>query len=151
MTKEDWKANKLQTRWSYIPYTVVGKKPNQPVYKVKPEAAKKINREHILPIGQLVRLPWTEVGDESPITPKTQAQTSKRRKPNPTEVQIISQESPDLDSSSDFEYCRPNRFWYTCSGNMGQATRSAVEPLAFFFFRSGTEWLSTTKWQTGGL
>ncbi|XP_052469911.1 uncharacterized protein LOC128026690 [Carassius gibelio] len=51
--------HKLQSRWSSLPYLVVDKMPNLPVYKVKPErggGVKTIHRDHLLPIGQSVRM-----------------------------------------------------------------------------------------------
>ncbi|KAI3353735.1 hypothetical protein L3Q82_004965 [Scortum barcoo] len=49
--------HKLESRWSPIPYVVLGKMPNLPVYKVKPETGgggvKTLHRDHLLPIGQL--------------------------------------------------------------------------------------------------
>lgn len=52
--------HKLQSRWSSVPYVVVDKMPNLPVYKVKPEhgrgGVKTIHRDHLLPIGQSVRM-----------------------------------------------------------------------------------------------
>lgn len=53
--------HKLESRWSPILYVVLGKMPNLPVYKVKQEdgggGVKTLHRDHLLPIGQLVRSP----------------------------------------------------------------------------------------------
>ncbi|XP_049329329.1 uncharacterized protein LOC111193656 [Astyanax mexicanus] len=61
--------HKLQSRWNPIPYVVIGKMPNLPVYQVKPEkgigSVKTIHRDHLLPIGQLVRLP--SPADDEPL------------------------------------------------------------------------------------
>ncbi|KAI4890433.1 hypothetical protein NFI96_010824 [Prochilodus magdalenae] len=65
--------HKLQSRWNPVPYVVIGKMPNLPVYQVKPEkgigSVKTLHRDHLLPIGQLVRLPPT--ADEEPLQRKT--------------------------------------------------------------------------------
>ncbi|KAL7824975.1 hypothetical protein SRHO_G00342600 [Serrasalmus rhombeus] len=64
--------HKLQSRWNPVPYVVIGKMPNLPVYQVKPEkgigSVKTIHRDHLLPIGQLVRLPSTT--DDEPVQTK---------------------------------------------------------------------------------
>ncbi len=61
--------HKLKDRWNSLPYQVVGKFPNLPVYRVKPErgpcVVKTLHRDHLLPIGYMVRLPV--IGQE-PIT-----------------------------------------------------------------------------------
>ncbi len=52
--------HKLKDRWNSLPYQVVGKFPNLPVYRVKPERGPcvvKKHRDHFLPIGYMVRLP----------------------------------------------------------------------------------------------
>uniref|UniRef100_A0A669DH49 Gypsy retrotransposon integrase-like protein 1 n=1 Tax=Oreochromis niloticus TaxID=8128 RepID=A0A669DH49_ORENI len=59
--------HKLQTRWSPVPYQVVGKMPNLPVYQLKKDNGsgllKTIHRDHILPVGQHVKLPIPEEGN----------------------------------------------------------------------------------------
>ncbi len=53
--------HKLKDRWNPLPYQVIGKLPNLPVYRVKPEwgpgIVKTLHRDHLLPIGYMVRLP----------------------------------------------------------------------------------------------
>ncbi|XP_048046522.1 uncharacterized protein LOC125268395 [Megalobrama amblycephala] len=94
--------HKLESRWSPIPYVVLGKMPNLPVYKVKPEdgrgGVKTLHRDHLLPIGQLVRMPTVETEDNSRVKtrPKTKAETQKRSKEVLPEVLT--------DSSSDVEW-----------------------------------------------
>ncbi|XP_061127111.1 uncharacterized protein LOC133147011 [Syngnathus typhle] len=60
---------KLRCKWRPSPYVVGEKLSNLPVYKIKPERGmgveKTIHRNHLLPIGYLVRLPVDE-GDEQP-------------------------------------------------------------------------------------
>lgn len=68
--------HKLQDRWKSTPYVVVKKLPNLPVYKVKPEhgpgVVKTLHRDHLLPIGYLVRMsnPPVDVGPvkRKPVT-----------------------------------------------------------------------------------
>lgn len=94
--------HKLESRWSPIPYVVLGKMPNLPVYKVKPEdgrgGVKTLHRDHLLPIGQLVRMPTVKTEDNSRVKtrPKTKAETQKRSKEVLPEVLT--------DSSSDVEW-----------------------------------------------
>lgn len=53
--------HKLQERWNSLPYVVLAQLPNLPVYCVKPERGtgivKTMHRDHLLPIGYLVRMP----------------------------------------------------------------------------------------------
>lgn len=94
--------HKLQSRWSPTPYTVVEKMPNLPVYRVRPEGArgpvKTIHREHLLPIGQFVRVPGAETDDEAPQMPKRQL----RRRPE-TDIASGSEKESESESSLDFE------------------------------------------------
>lgn len=124
--------HKLQPRWNPIPHIVVGKMPNLPVYKVKPEAGggtKTIHRDHILSIGQLVRLPKGKVDGDVPTRLQARAKTSKREKQNSPEVQVDLHESLHSDSS-DSEYCRPPRPYFTRSRGTESQTKMAAEPLA---------------------
>lgn len=67
--------NKLKERWNSLPYQVIGKLPNLPVYRVKPEqgpgVVKTLHRDHLLPIGYMVRLPVTSQGPANRIRPVT--------------------------------------------------------------------------------
>ena len=57
--------HKLESKWNHNPYVVVGKMPNLPVFKIKREdgtpGTKTMHRDHLLPIGQLVRMPPTNL------------------------------------------------------------------------------------------
>lgn len=101
--------HKLQTRWSPIPYKVIGKMPNLPVYQLKKESGigkvKTVHRDHILPIGQHVRLP---ISNEGKNCKKTTSKPSK-----PPLVVPEPQVSQDADSSSEYEYYEPQRPYYT--------------------------------------
>ncbi|KAK7889282.1 hypothetical protein WMY93_024842 [Mugilogobius chulae] len=98
--------HKLETRWSPVPYQVIGKMPNLPVYKLKKESGsggvKTIHRDHILPIGQAVRLPIPEDDKCCPVRQKPKTKTVKQ----PT-VMAEPQVSQDTDSSSENEYYEP--------------------------------------------
>ncbi|KAL3992407.1 methyl-CpG-binding domain protein 2 [Sarotherodon galilaeus] len=52
--------HKLKNKWRTAPYVVLDKMPHLPVYRVKPEKGlgveKTVHRNHLLPIGYLVRL-----------------------------------------------------------------------------------------------
>lgn len=93
--------HKLKCKWLPSPYIVMEKLPNLPVYKIKPErgmgAEKTIHRNHLLPIGYLVRIPVDEgeVGAQHrPVTRALHQQTKER---GPTTNQ-------DDDVSSELEY-----------------------------------------------
>ncbi|KAK0141637.1 hypothetical protein N1851_020724 [Merluccius polli] len=84
--------------------------PNLPVFKIKREdgslGTKTIHRDHLLPIGQLVRMPLTDQVKDPPARPKTRADTCKKSQrdlsPETQEFQELS------DSSSDMEYYVPH-------------------------------------------
>lgn len=103
--------HKLESRWSPVPYVVLGKLPNLPVYRVKPEdggggGVKTLHRDHLLPIGQLIRLPTVEVEDHSNVKMRTRAETWKSSKKVSPKVQEVCQELHEwTDSSSEVEYC----------------------------------------------
>uniref|UniRef100_A0AAY4AM26 Gypsy retrotransposon integrase-like protein 1 n=1 Tax=Denticeps clupeoides TaxID=299321 RepID=A0AAY4AM26_9TELE len=97
--------HKLESRWSPDPYVVVGKMPNIPVFKIKREdgtrGIKTIHRDHLLPIGQLVRIPSTSIVDNSLSRPRTRRKSHR----NGTETRTEPQEDQDFsDTSSDLEY-----------------------------------------------
>ncbi|XP_024146840.2 uncharacterized protein LOC112157953 [Oryzias melastigma] len=91
--------HKLQDRWKPIPYVIVKKLANLPVYKVKPEqgpgSVKTLHRDHLLPIGYLVRLPETTPTTKRVEPPVTRRQ--RRRKES-------SSKSDNSNSCSDSEY-----------------------------------------------
>ncbi|XP_053274167.1 uncharacterized protein LOC128436464 [Pleuronectes platessa] len=112
--------HKLESRWSSIPYVVIGKMPNLPVYKVKPEdgggGVKTLHRDHLLPIGQLVRMPTVDVENKSPAKTKarTRAEAQKKSKKVLPGIQEVLQEMQEsMDSSSDVEYYGPEKSYST--------------------------------------
>lgn len=98
--------HKLESKWNPAPYVVIGRMPNLPVFKVKREngtsGSKTIHRDHLLPIGQHVRLPSTAQEEDPPARPTTRAVTrrksQRRARPETQEYQEVS------DSSSNMEY-----------------------------------------------
>lgn len=74
--------NKLGNKWSSLPYVVVSKMPNLPVYHVKPEKGKGIvktlHRNHLLPIGYLVRMPKEIEEKKVSQRPATRSQTLRQ-------------------------------------------------------------------------
>lgn len=89
--------HKLQTRWSPIPYQVVGKMPNLPVYQLKKENGsgrlKTIHRDHILPIGQHVKLPIPGEGNNC-------CGRQKQKGKKPKQATVVSDPQPSQDSDS---------------------------------------------------
>lgn len=83
--------------------------PNLPVFKIKREdgraGTKTIHRDHLLPVGELVRIPCTGVIDDPPVRPKPRAETCQEKDRTLPETQETYQElQEDSDSSSDLEY-----------------------------------------------
>ncbi len=103
--------HKLESRWSSIPHVVVGQMPNLPVFRVKPEEGRgrerTIHRDHILPIGQSVRIPVEQGCEETNVRPRTRSSRTRQRQKNVNQRE----EMPEVtDSSSEVEYeysCRP--------------------------------------------
>lgn len=94
--------HKLKCKWRPLPYFIVEKLPNLPVYKIKPErgmgAKKTVHRNHLLPIGYLVRLPVDDGVDDSQQRPVTRAQQQKTK----NEVQSTNN-GDDISSESEYE------------------------------------------------
>lgn len=108
--------HKLESRWNPLPYVVIGKMPNLPVYKVEPEdgagGVKTLHHDNLLPIGQSVRIPTTE--NQSPAAKRkttTRAAAQKRGSKEHPDMRLALQDSPD--SSSDVEYYRPRKHYKT--------------------------------------
>lgn len=95
--------HKLESKWNPNPYVVVGKMPNLPVFKIRREdgtpGTKTIHRDHLLPIGQHVRVPSTEQIEHPPERPSLRPVT--RRASQRTATSAYQNFS---DSSSDGEY-----------------------------------------------
>lgn len=111
--------HKLQDRWKSIPYVVVKKLPNLPVYKVKPEQGpgnfKTLHRDHLLPIGYLVRLPENTQPTER-VKPPVTRQRQRRKSENDSKSEQSNSES---DSEYEYAYEYPHH---------GQARRRVLRP-----------------------
>ncbi|XP_076830977.1 uncharacterized protein LOC143476602 [Brachyhypopomus gauderio] len=101
--------HKLESRWNSVPYVVVGRLPNLPVYKVRPESGKggvkTMHRDHLLPISQSLRMPDVEGPEQLPVKPRTRWQrtrTKERSKRNLERAPHM--DNDDTDSSSEREY-----------------------------------------------
>lgn len=101
--------HKLESRWSSVPYVVVGRLPNLPVYKVRPEdgrsGVKTMHRDHLLPISQSLRMPGVKCPAQLPGRPRTRLQRARTKdSPNTDMIRAPDREQDDTDSSSDAEY-----------------------------------------------
>ncbi|KAL6485589.1 hypothetical protein MHYP_G00049810 [Metynnis hypsauchen] len=100
--------HKLQSRWNSLPYVIVEKLPDLPVYRVKPESGmgklRTIHRDNILPIGSLVRISDESDVQEQSTKPVTRSQRkSVTRQSHVTRSQgkagyPLDEESSDSDS-----------------------------------------------------
>lgn len=106
--------HKLESRWSSVPYVIVGKLPNLPVYRVKPEdgsgGVRTLHRDHLLPISQSMRMPEGKDHADSTVRPKTRLQRQNRHKRKMERTPEVEPED-DTDSSSDME-CGGTRISY---------------------------------------
>uniref|UniRef100_A0A672GGI4 Gypsy retrotransposon integrase-like protein 1 n=1 Tax=Salarias fasciatus TaxID=181472 RepID=A0A672GGI4_SALFA len=93
--------HKLKCKWRPSPYVVVEKLPNLPVYRIKPERGmgveKTIHRNHLLPIGYLVRFPVDDNEENSQPRPLTRSQ-------QPTNRDLPESHDNNEDIFSDSEY-----------------------------------------------
>lgn len=94
--------HKLQDRWKSTPYVIVRQLPNLPVYEVKPESgsgsSKTLHRDHLLPIGYLVRMPDVQDKTEKAVHPHvTRSQSNNKH-------QRLKQFVPDDYSNSESDW-----------------------------------------------
>ena len=104
--------HKLQDRLNSLPYVVLAKLHNLPVYRVKPErgtgSVKTVHRDHLLPIGYLVRMPAPSERKAQTSTPLTRAQ--KARMDNESQTQTsehLNQEYLTSESEEEGGYYLP--------------------------------------------
>lgn len=79
--------HKLVDRWNSLPYVVQEKLPNLPVYRLKPETGtggiRTLHRDHLLPIGEGVRVnlpdPRSEVPEKRVTRSKAEEETQKHQ------------------------------------------------------------------------
>lgn len=103
--------HKLQNRWNSLPYVVIEKFKDLPVYKLEPERGmggiRTLHRDHLLPIGDKVR--FSKPGDLNQLVqpPVTRAQMVKRRqrKQNEDNVNQIVCDSQESSESEDDDRC----------------------------------------------
>lgn len=107
--------HKLESRWNPVPYVVIGQMPNLPVYQVKPEkgmgTVKTIHRDHLLPIGQLVRLPSNANDEPEPSEATRSKVRGSGRRVTASKPTRETQES--LCSNSDTESEEECEIFYT--------------------------------------
>lgn len=94
--------HKLKEKWNLQPYVVVGKLPNLPVYRVKSEEGrslvKTLHRDHLLPIGFLVRMPGIQEEKPQYQRPSTRARAIGDGMPMTGESEHGGSESEEEDS-----------------------------------------------------
>uniref|UniRef100_A0A3B1IUI3 Gypsy retrotransposon integrase-like protein 1 n=3 Tax=Astyanax mexicanus TaxID=7994 RepID=A0A3B1IUI3_ASTMX len=105
---------KLKDKWNSVPYTVVEKMPNIPVYRVKPERGvgvpRTLHRDHLLPIGCLMRLSnVSDIADSHSGLGDQQARTRRQQQKRVMESHFeTGSEQSDLEE--DMPYVRPIEF-----------------------------------------
>lgn len=96
---------KLKDRWNSGPYIVVEKLPNLPVHRVKPErgkgVVKTLHRNHLLPIGYLVRLADPAVDDGYPKPTDNRVARTRQQKLLRNEALIRHTDQESLASDED--------------------------------------------------
>lgn len=111
--------HKLQDKWNPLPYLVIEKLPNLPVYRVKPErglgVVKTLHRDHLLPIGYLVRMPVD--APKAPtrrrmMTRARRSETAKETKKQSSRPDSSCDEKGewDLESEEDIRYLPKHNF-----------------------------------------
>lgn len=104
--------HKLENRWYDVPYVVVNKMTNLPVYRVKQENGsgklKTLHRDNLLPIGDLVRIPVLDNTENVPKRAVTRSQALNRHKRDTTDHHVSRELDASMDSS-DLEYEWPTR------------------------------------------
>lgn len=95
--------HKLENRWCDVPYVVVGKMPNLPVYRVKPQSGtsklKTLHRHNLLPIGELVQMPVLDNTEDVQPRPATRENVHKRHKIAKTDHSVPMQGGTSTESS----------------------------------------------------
>lgn len=109
--------HKLESRWNSVPFVVVGRLPNLPVYKVRPEdgkgGVKTMHRDHLLPISQSLRMPDVGGHEPLPARPKTRLQRTRTKGRSKRNVERTpDMDNDDTDSSSDMEYGQTRRSYW---------------------------------------
>lgn len=101
--------HKLQDRWNSLPYLVMEKLSNLPVYRVKPEtgtgSVRTLHRDHLLPIGDRVRLYLLDERKEvqRPVVTRAKA-VEKTQREQSAQDRCDSIDHSDSDESSLCDY-----------------------------------------------
>lgn len=102
----------MENRWNDVPYVVVDKMPNLPVYRVKPVDGKgkfkTLHRDNLLPIGDLVRIPVLDNTEDVPKRAVTRSRAFNRQKRSTTD-HVVQREHNTSTDSSDLECEWPTR------------------------------------------
>uniref|UniRef100_A0A3Q2NZR7 Integrase catalytic domain-containing protein n=1 Tax=Fundulus heteroclitus TaxID=8078 RepID=A0A3Q2NZR7_FUNHE len=108
--------HKLQSRWNSLPYVIMEKLPDLPVYRVKPESGmgklRTIHRDNILPIGSLVR-----ISEELDVPEKPNRAVTRSQRKSVTHQSQAKRSQSDVgypldEESSDSEFeCQPRFRW----------------------------------------
>nr|XP_055033931.1 uncharacterized protein LOC129422186 [Misgurnus anguillicaudatus] len=107
--------HKLHDRWNSLPYVVTKKFKDLPVYRLRPESGmggeRTIHRDHLLPIGDNVRLFRSDDSNKNMQPPVTRAQTVKKRQNRLEKESVSLTECEKVDTSEsdddDLWYYRP--------------------------------------------
>ncbi len=98
--------HKLEDRWNSAPYIFLEKLDNLPIYKLKPEkgtgGVRTMHRDHLLHIGDSVRMPKFDERREVPQRPVTRSRAAKKQK-EPLREKRASEPSEMIDNSSESE------------------------------------------------
>lgn len=104
--------HKLESKWAPDPYIVMERLSHVPVYRIKREdgkgGIKTIHRDHLLSIGDLVRVPITDVEPNFPARRVTRYKVRQKRERMPLENENGGPET-DFSDSSDSNYFTPKR------------------------------------------
>uniref|UniRef100_A0AAR2LDK7 Gypsy retrotransposon integrase-like protein 1 n=1 Tax=Pygocentrus nattereri TaxID=42514 RepID=A0AAR2LDK7_PYGNA len=105
-------SGKLKDKWSSEPYVVLGKLPNLPVYRLQPERGKRIvktlHRDHLLPVGCLIRLPGAEDAQDLSLSQAPARQTRQNKPPKRRSGHLLRESSSDPSESEEERiYSRP--------------------------------------------
>ncbi len=110
--------HKLADKWNSVPYLVIEKLKNLPVYRLKPESGmggvRTLHRDHLLPVGGEVRLSVPEVSRTVSAPPETRTKTVERKQRKELGGRKVtpSEGAPRTESESeedDLWYCYPDR------------------------------------------
>ncbi|KAG1952160.1 paraneoplastic antigen Ma1 [Pimephales promelas] len=113
--------HKLEDKWNSAPYIVLEKLDNLPVYRLKSEketgGVRTMHRDHLLPIGQSVRMPKPDKKQEVPQRPVTRSRATKEHKETLREERVLGppvtadNSSGDEDGSDGYYFPDRSKQW----------------------------------------